>query len=90
VNTKFVLGFALVLATPCVAQAPPNDPGAMSCADYVKAAKSSPTGQLGSVPTGDAEADAMMKEVGQKILKVCAAKPKITVRDAIQQSLMED
>lgn len=89
-NSKLVLALAFVLASPCTAQTPPTDPGAMSCADYLRAAKGASEGVFGNVKTGDAEADAMMKELGQKIRKVCTASPKITVREAIQQALMEE
>ncbi len=32
----------------------------------------------------------MMKELGQKILKVCTATPKIMVREAIQKAMIEE
>ena len=88
-KTKIVLGFALALASPSLAQTPSQDPGTMKCADYVKAAKGSTAG-LGSVKTGDAEADAMVAEMGQKTLKVCTANPKITVREALIKSMEEE
>jgi hypothetical protein len=90
VNSKLVLALALVLTSTCMAQSPPSDPGAMSCADYLRAAKGTSEGVFGNVKTGDAEADAMMKELGQKVRKVCTASPKITVREAIQQAIMEE
>lgn len=57
---------------------------------YLSAGKGASKGIFGDVTTGDAEADAMMKELGQKILKVCAATPKITVHEAIQKAMMEE
>lgn len=88
-KTKIVLGLALALASPALAQTLSQDPGAMKCADYVKNAKSSATG-LGSTKTGDAEADAMIAETGRKTLKVCTASPTITVREALIKAMAEE
>jgi hypothetical protein len=82
---KAVLVFALVFASPGAAQIPLGDPGAMSCAEYVKASK----GLLGDVKTGDAEADASMAEMDKAILKVCAKNPKVTLREAMQKAIIE-
>jgi hypothetical protein len=83
--SRAILALMLVIATPCAAQISPADPGAMSCADYVNAAK----GALGGVKTSDAEADASMAEMDQAILKVCTKNPKTTLREAMQKAIME-
>jgi hypothetical protein len=86
---KAILSLALMLASPCAAQIQSGDPGAMSCAEYVKASKGASKGLLGDVKTGDAEADASMAEMDQAILKVCAKNPKVTLREAMQKAITE-
>jgi hypothetical protein len=86
---KAVLALALVFASTCAAQIPSGDPGAMSCAEYVKASRGASKGLLRDVKTGDAEADVSMAEMDQAILKVCAKNPKVTLREAMQKAIME-
>ena len=86
---KAVLTLALVFVSPCAAQISSGDPGAMSCAEYVKASKGPSKGLLGDVKTGDSQADASMAEMDRAILKVCTKNPKVTLREAMQKAIME-
>ncbi|KLK90619.1 hypothetical protein AA309_24580 [Microvirga vignae] len=88
-KTKIIPALTLVLASPSVAQVTPADPGNMRCADFVKAAKSSSGGAFAGISTGSEEADAEVAKINQAVAKVCTQSPKITVREAFQQALIE-
>ena len=61
----------------------------MRCADFVKAAKGSSGGAFAGVSTGSDEADAEIAKINQAVVKVCTQNPKLTVREAMQQALIE-
>jgi hypothetical protein len=89
VKTKTILALTLVLASPAIAQVPPADRGNMRCTDFVKAAKSSSGGAFAGISTGSEEADAEVAKINQAVVKVCTQSPKLTVREALQQALIE-
>jgi hypothetical protein len=89
VKTKIILALTLALASPSLAQVTPADPGNMRCADFVKTAKSSSGGAFAGISTGSEEADAEVAKINQAVVKVCTQNPKFTVREALQQALIE-
>ena len=75
-------------ALPASAQ-PPKTAAQMTCAEYTKADENTRLGALGSVKTGDAEADAMMARIGEKVRAICGKSPAANLRQAMEKAIEE-
>jgi hypothetical protein len=61
----------------------------MSCRQYLEADRNTPAGVLGSLETDDAEANASLAEMGERIRTVCSGNPRMTLNEAMMKAIEE-